>query len=449
MRVLLCHIVAVWKSTRFDRENPNEMKRFNISVFLRTVDGILGSMKGGCLGLTPNGIKGLGESEDPEAYRECMEVGCDVFMERVKPWWESRRICWVVAMSLLGLGPCLLQAQVTSTSTNQTDLSGEVRTALPKTAQDLGLEGGPLSGRMKFSGNKPEVTLPGGGGETLINRRELLRLKDQQEEKANWMFLEPGQLQREREKKEEQGSLRDRWDVQDDFKKKSWLEYGTQKSTSGSEGASSGAVPELKSQSRFDADLRNRQLQERDVFGRGDRGRSSSSSGSRDRSSVHQYRELNMSDLVNMGEDRGSRYDDVAEPGLKGLFGGDYLNTRDRDEALNRKKQFTEFLNQSRVGGAGRPPADTLPSTGSPGSDAASLRNSFGMVGRISARDGLSGGQDSGASGSALRGAYDPSRGSDPSSFYSRPTSGNGFRGSETPRIYITPEMMQPPKRRF
>ena len=194
---------------------------------------------------------------------------CDVFMERVNPGSECRRIRVAVATVLLGLSVCHAQAQVTSTSTNQTDVGGEVRTALPKTPQDLGLEGGLLSGRMKFSGNKPEVAAPGGSGEMLINRRDLLRLKDQQEEKANWMFLEPGQLQREREKKEEQGSLRDRWDVQDDFKKKSWLEYGTQKPTSGSDASSSGGFPELKSQSRYDSDLRSRQLMDqRDGFGR-------------------------------------------------------------------------------------------------------------------------------------------------------------------------------------
>lgn len=352
-----------------------------------------------------------------------------------------------VAMVLLGLSPCTVMAQGTPASTNQTDAASEVRTALPKAPQDLGLDGGFLSGRMKFSGSKPDLSLPSGGGETLINRRDFLRLKDQQEEKENWMFLEPGQLQREREKKEEEGSLRDRWEVLEDFKKKSWLEYGSRKPSPGSESSSSGGVPELKSQSRFDSDLRSRQLMEsRDGFSRGDRGRSSSSSGGRERSSVHQYRELNMSDLVNMGEDKGSRYDDVADPGLKGLFGGDYLNTRERDEALNRKKQFTEFLNQSRVGGTVRPPAETsLPS----GNDAAALRNSFGMVGRISARDGLSGGQDPAGSSSALRGAYDPNRGLDPSSLYSRPSPAGSYRSYETPRSYITPEMMQAPKRRF
>ena len=336
-----------------------------------------------------------------------------------------------------------MMAQSPSASTNQTTTASEVRTDLPGRSSDLGLDGGLLSGRLKLSNGRLDAPAPSGGGvDALISRRDLLRMKDAQEEKQNWMFLEPGQLQRERTQKEEEGSLRSRWDMQEDFKRRSWLEYGTQKTTPGSQPSS---LPELKSQSRYDSDLRSRQLMDtKDGVSRFDRSAGASSITSRERASAHQSGELNMSDLV--GQRNPARFEDPPEEGLRGLFGGQSLNPREREGIQNRKKEFTDFLNQSRVGA--RPPGDTSLSAPSEG---AALRNPFGTVGRISARDGLSGvgGSELNRS-SSLREAYDPNRGADgAASIYSRPALPGSMRGQETPRSFVTPEMMQGPKRRF
>ncbi len=334
-------------------------------------------------------------------------------------------------------------AQSPLVSSNQTSGASEVRIDLPGRTSDLGLDGGLLSGRLKFSNGRVDAPAPtGGGADALISRRDLLRMKDAHEEKQNWMFLEPGQLQRERTQKEEEGSLRSRWDLQEDFKRRSWLEYGIQKPNPGSQ---PGSLPELKSQSRYDSELRSRQLLDsKDGVSRFNRGSGATSITSRERDSAHQSGELNMSDLV--GQRNPARFEDPPEEGLRGLFGGESLNPREREGIQNRKREFTEFLNQSRVGA--RPPGDP---SGSALSEGASLRHPFGTVGRISARDGLPplGGSELNRS-TSLREAYDPNRGVDgTASIYSRPGAPGSVRSPETPRSFVTPEMMQGPKRRF
>ena len=327
-----------------------------------------------------------------------------------------------------------------SSGTNSSSVFDPNGRSMP--GRDLKLDGGLFSGRMKFS-NKPELPSPGPGtGEPGMNRRDFLRMKDAKEEKENWMYLERGQLQREREKKEDEGGLRSRWDIQEDLRKKSWLDYGSQKSSG--ESSASGTQPEARSQAQYEAELRDRQLFDRKEGSKRFDGSLSpnsrkTTSTTRDATATHQVGELNLRDLVGGAP---SRYEENGDLSFKDVFGGDYINLKERETAQTKRLDFQNFLNQSRVPtraatDSGPAMRDPLPS---------GLQHSFGSFGRVAGRDGWGDGLSPASGSSPVGGGFDRSVGSPFNPPRNPSVPAPGF---ESPRSYITPIMMQPPKRRF
>ncbi|MBM3846461.1 MAG: hypothetical protein FJ405_09270 [Verrucomicrobia bacterium] len=224
----------------------------------------------------------------------------------------------------------------------KTDLGLSLKPAVPKI-----LEPGLLDGKLKLRSRSPETPdgpLPSPG----VSRRDFLRLKDQAEEKKNWAFVEPGQFKEEREQKESD-PMRDRWEVQDDLRPRSWWEMDP--------GSSSGSSP--SSQSKFENDLRTRQLlrlRSPDA-NRPGTGPSLNPGLSRDSSKVagaHQNSSLSMRDLVGAPEEasRFEKYDHSRQFGLNEIFHVEPMSRREKEEWNTRRLEFRDFLNQSRVGGS-------------------------------------------------------------------------------------------------
>ncbi|MBI1841883.1 MAG: hypothetical protein HYR88_13675 [Verrucomicrobia bacterium] len=333
-------------------------------------------------------------------------------------------------------------AQAAETSATNSPSSAFDPSGRSAPGRDLNLDGGFFSGRMKF-GVRPDLPSPGPGtAENGISRRDFLRIKDMKEEKENWMYLERGQLQREREKKEDEGGLRSRWDVQDDLRKKSWLDYGSQKAPGDAPGGG-GAQPESRSQAQYEAELRDRQLFDRKDGSRrydGSLSPSASKSGAgRETGGAHQVGELNLRDLVGGGP---SRFEENSDFSFKDLFGGEYVNLKERETAETKRLDFQNFLNQTRT-----PTRSSAESSGGLRDLPQGLQHSFGSFGRVAGRDGWGEGRSPGAGNSPLGGAFDPSFGSTvPGNAQGAPLP---YRSFDPAKSYITPSMMQPPKRRF
>ncbi len=307
--------------------------------------------------------------------------------------------------------------------------------------------------------------------EPSMSRKDWLRIRDRQEEKQNWMFVEPGQITKEREQKEEANFLRDKWDMKEDAKKKSWWEYSDSSSRDGSAaGARSGAGGDKRERIAAEQELRLRIQRERDRDDKTslDKNRSISSGmdlNGRSKESAeagHQSSELNMKDLFTGGSGSESKSGRTSGMSTLDLFPTDGSSReRDTSQSQSRRQDFRDFLNASRVSKSSVP--DSAGASGSgPGS------SSFGSLGatpgnsgldflggsaRAAARDSFGSPADFGRAPSATSfapgsgGFSDSGRSSalGPNSQSQQPA----FRSSAAPRDYITPQMMAQPKRRF
>ncbi len=357
------------------------------------------------------------------------------------------------------------------------ETSSPVDTSKSTPSKDLFLKADPglLGERLKLPPKTTDLPIgPAPTGEPSISRKEMLRLRDRQEEKQNWMFVKPGQLTEDREKRDEENYLKDKWEMKEDLKKKGWWEYGSKDDKSGAAGHKAGDKPD-----RDQAELQLRTQRDQEDKGFLDKGRSISSGMALGKSketgeSAHQASELNLKDLFTGGSD--SRASKDSDSGSIGLFSNtDASSRQDRETAQSRRQEFRDFLNTSRTSGSG--------SGNSSGSDASSPVSSPIGSGtlttagsslnwldnsstRIQARESSSFsspsaasssspsdfGRAPGASSSPFSGFTDSSRGGAGgfnSGFQSSQPSYRSSYDSSATRSMITPQMMAPPKRRF
>ena len=93
--------------------------------------------------------------------------------------------------------------------------------ATPAKDINLKVDPGLFGDRLKLPSKNIDVPMgPPPQSDGIPTRKDLLRMRDRREEKQNWMFVEPGQLTEDREKREEDNVLKDRWELKEDMKKK-------------------------------------------------------------------------------------------------------------------------------------------------------------------------------------------------------------------------------------
>lgn len=319
------------------------------------------------------------------------------------------------------------------------------RVALTK---EFNLEPGLLDKRVRLSDRAPaDASVAPPTSEQGMNRRDFLRMKDKLEAKDNWMFVDEESINKEREKSTSDEAFKDKWEKKQDLKKREWWEY------SGKDSSGSGNPQDISDPSQLDDATKAqvaRKLREQDPTGK--EGSTSTKAGALAKSGDHQYGALSMKDLFQSGTDaKTARGSDL---GLSDLLGRDAYSSVSKEGLAQRRQEFREFLNVSRVPKAAAPaPTESLPPV-SP------LTPSFGPAGfndpaRIGGqatpigRDAFGAAPDiaRGYGGAGFGNVRDAARA--PAGFGTREAANNSFRNLESSRNLITPSMMEPPKRRF
>lgn len=324
----------------------------------------------------------------------------------------------------------------------------EAQKATPlKDLRDIKLETGIWDRRLKVPGSgggNVDVPMSLPPVERPLSRKEFLRLKDRIEEKKDWAFVEQGQLTEDREAKSVDDAFKDKWDLKQEMKRRSWWEYG---SKNGSSDARTEAG--LREAGLGDSDSRNgrgMRLDDGLEGGRtGDLKKNRAEIGGSDNLAAHQASELSLKDIFSNGSS-ASKSSRGVDFGLKDLFatGANPLSSADREAEAAKRQEFRDFLNQSRVPKAtingfnsSSPVGNGLEDAGSRdtfnrgfGSDTQSRMSEFG---RPPGTSGFANRLDAGVPNGFSSGAYSSQA---PATY-------------EQPRTLITPQMMTQPKRRF
>lgn len=319
------------------------------------------------------------------------------------------------------------------------------RVALTK---EFNLEPGLLDKRVRLSDRAPgdaSVTPP--TSEQGMNRRDFLRMKDKLEAKDNWMFVDEESINKEREKSTSDEAFKDKWEKKQDLKKREWWEYSSK------EPSSSTNPQDISDPSQLDEATKAqvaRKLREQDPTARD--GSAVGKAGALGKSGDHQYGALSMKDLFQSGaEGKANRGSDL---GLSDLLGRDAYSSMNKEGLAQRRQEFREFLNVSRVPKATAPaPAESLPPTSplSPSFGPAGFNDPARLGGQATpiGRDAFGAAPDiaRGPGAAGFGNFRDAARA--PAGFGTRDAANNSFRNLESSRNLITPAMMEPPKRRF